>query len=92
MAAIDLTTLAPPSFPALFVAPRADRRSAKLAATWPDATVTPFAAYDDWMQDPTTNRTPVEDFTPLVSWIGGLPVVRAAVADAARWALDRLTA
>ena len=83
VAAIDLTTLAPPSFPALFVAPRADRRSAKLAATWPDATVTPFAAYDDWMQDPTTNRTPVEDFTPLVSWIGGLPVVRAAVADAA---------
>ena len=74
VAAIDLTAASAPTGTALFVPPRTDRRSGKLAQRWRDAggavTELPFADYDSWMQDPTTNETPVATFAAIADWVG----------------------
>lgn len=73
VAAIDLTVVEAPVETALFVPPRTDRRSGKLAQRWRDAggaaTELPFADYDGWMQDPTTNETPVATFAAVADWV-----------------------
>lgn len=73
VAEIDLSAQPAPVGTALFVPPRADRRSGKLAQRWRDGggdvTELPFADYDGWMQDPTTNETPVETFAAVADWV-----------------------
>ena len=74
VAAIDIVDA--PAVPTLMLPARGDRRAGKLAALWRAAgtpvTETPFAEYEGWMQDPTTNATPVATFAGIGSWLDGL--------------------
>lgn len=92
VAAIDLS--APPALagPVLAMAARADRRTAKLAATWResgvDVTERPFADYEAWMQDPTTSQVPSASFAAIVRWLAdqALPAAQPAGSAAVRMA------
>ncbi len=77
VAALDLTQAPAKHFPILAIPGRADRRTGKLAAAWRErgaaVTEADFPDYEGWMQDPTTNETPVATFVVVRDWIAALP-------------------
>lgn len=76
-----------PAVPTLILPARGDRRAGKLAALWRAAgtpvTETPFADYEAWMQDPTTNATPVATFAGIGTWLAALDLSPGRYRDAA---------
>ena len=91
VAVIDIVDA--PGVPTLMLPARGDRRTAKIATAWRAAgtpvTETPFADYEAWMQDPTTNTTPVATFAAIGSWLDALAPRVGRPHEARSLAVDR---
>lgn len=78
VSAIDLRAPAALGVPALLMAARGDRLSAKVGEAWRaagDAVVdAPFHDYANWMQDPTTHSDPIDGFARIADWLRNLPL------------------
>ena len=90
VAAIDIT--ATPTAPTLMLPARGDRRTGKLATAWRAAgaavTDTPFSDYEGWMQDPTTNTTPVATFAVIGAWLETLALSAGTPSPARPLSID----
>lgn len=83
VSAIDLRTAVAPGVPALLMAVRGDRLSAKVSEAWRasgDVAVdASFHDYTNWMQDPTTHSNPADSFARIADWVRNLPLASSLV-------------